>query len=90
MSNQHKLYMSKYLHFNNRPLVIVNRGDGGHALKGGNQEVAKPIITAWLKMEDACILCNVIKNFWRKKVTKTKKRRALWPFETPNGIGTIV
>jgi len=44
MSNQHKLYMSKYLHFNNRPLV--NCGDEGHALKGGNQEVVKPIITA--------------------------------------------
>jgi hypothetical protein len=29
--------------------------------------------TALFKMEDACILCNVIKTFWQKKVTKVKK-----------------
>jgi hypothetical protein len=39
-------------------------------------------------MEDACILCNVIKTL-EKKENQNRKRMALWPFETPNGIGTI-
>jgi hypothetical protein len=41
-------------------------------------------------MEDVCILCNLIEIFLQKKLTKTKKRRAFWPFEIPNGIGTIM
>ncbi len=45
--------------------------------RGGSQEVARPTTTAQLKMEDAY---NIIEFFWRKKVTKPKKGRALWPF----------
>jgi hypothetical protein len=35
--------------------------------RGGNHEVAKPMATAWLKMEDACNLCNVIEFVFQKK-----------------------
>jgi len=41
-------------------------------------------------MEDACILCNAIEIFWKKKITKAKKKEGPLPFETPNGIDTIV
>jgi hypothetical protein len=40
-------------------------------------------------MEDACILCNVIKTLKKKENQNRKRMMALWPFETPNGIGTI-
>jgi hypothetical protein len=36
---------------------------GGVFKRGGSQEIARPTITAQLKMEDAYILCNVIEIF---------------------------
>jgi hypothetical protein len=42
---------------------------------GGSQEVARPITTAWLKMEDSCILCIAIEFFSRKRIIKTKRGR---------------
>jgi len=60
---------------------------GGVSWRGGSREVVKLTVTARLKMEDACIFCDVIETFWQIKMTKTKR----WePFEVPNGIGTIV
>jgi len=59
---------------------------GGVSWRGGSQEVARPITTAQLKMEDAC---NIIEIFWWKN-NQNKKGRALWPFKAPNNIGTLV
>jgi hypothetical protein len=36
--------------------------------RSGNQEVARSTIIAQIKMEDACILYNVIEIFWQRKV----------------------
>ncbi len=44
----------------NRWTVVM----GGVFWRSGSQEVIKPIITTQLKMEDTCILCNVIKKIW--------------------------
>jgi hypothetical protein len=55
----------------------------GCILKGGNWEVARPTAIARLKMEDACILCNVIEFFLTEKSNQNRKRRALYPFEVP-------
>ncbi len=57
-------------------LVVVM---GGVSWKGGSWEVTKPTTTAWLKMEDACILCNVIEIFWQGK----------WPMSKDEGILTL-
>jgi hypothetical protein len=46
---------------------------GGVFWKGGSQEVVRPMAIAQLKMEDVCILCNVIKNFYEKKVIKIER-----------------
>jgi hypothetical protein len=54
---------------------------GGVSWRDGSREVAKPTIIARLKMKDACILCNVIKTFWEKKVTKVEKWRPFVPFK---------
>jgi hypothetical protein len=43
---------------------------GGVFWRDGSQEVARLTAIIWLNMEDFCILCNVIENFCRKKVTK--------------------
>jgi hypothetical protein len=50
-------------------------------MKGGSQEVASPTATTQLKMEDACNLCNVIKTFCQKQVTKPKRGRPFGPFK---------
>jgi len=57
--------------------------------KGGSQEMARLAIMAWFKMEDTCILSNIIEFFWQKKSNQDRKRRA-FPFETPNGIDTTL
>jgi hypothetical protein len=62
--------MLKSLCLNNRLSAMVM---GSAFWKGGSHEVARPIAIIQLKMEDACILCNVIEIFWWKKVTKTKR-----------------
>jgi hypothetical protein len=82
--------MSKSLHVKNQWLVGVgsifscqkliayNRlvmVMGSVSWRGGSWEVAKPTAIAWLKMEHACILCNVIETFWQRKLTKTKRWR---------------
>jgi hypothetical protein len=36
---------------------------GGLSSRGGSQEVDRSMTIAQLKMEDACILCNVIEIF---------------------------
>jgi hypothetical protein len=36
---------------------------GGVSSRGGSQEVAKPMASTQLKMEDDCILCNMIETF---------------------------
>jgi hypothetical protein len=47
---------------------------GGVFWRGGSQEVAKPMATAWLKMEDTCIFGNVIEFFWQIKVMKVERK----------------
>jgi hypothetical protein len=54
---------------------------GGVFWRGGSQEVIKPTASAQLKMEDTCILCNVIETFWRRKVTKVEKWGPFVPFK---------
>jgi hypothetical protein len=54
---------------------------GGVFWRGGSREVTKPKATTRLKIEDACILCNVIKTFWQRKVIKVKRRRPFDPFK---------
>ncbi len=51
--------------------------------------MARHAIMTWFKMEDACILSNIIEIFLTKKKNQDRKRRA-FPFETPNDIDTIV
>jgi hypothetical protein len=41
--------------------------------RGGSQEVTKPMAIIRLKMENVCILCNVIKTFWWRKVPKVER-----------------
>jgi hypothetical protein len=53
----------------------------------GSWEVTKPTSIAQLKMEDACILYNVIKI---KKKDQGKKMKVFCPFHAPNGIDTIM
>jgi hypothetical protein len=54
---------------------------GGVCWRGGSQEIAKPLATARLKMEDVCILYNVIKTFWWRKMTKVKRQGPFVPFK---------
>jgi hypothetical protein len=54
---------------------------GGVSWRGGSQEVIKLTTTTQLKMEDTCILCNVIKTFWHKKMTKVEKWEPFVPFK---------
>ncbi len=63
---------------------------GGVSWRGGSQEVIIPTTIGQLKMDGACILYNVIEIFWPKKNNQDKNMKALWPFQAPNGIGTIV
>jgi hypothetical protein len=63
---------------------------GGAFSRGGSWEVARPTATAQLKMEDVCILCNVIEKKFTEKSNKDKRRSAFCSFEVPHGIGTIV
>jgi hypothetical protein len=43
---------------------------------GGSWKIFKPIAIAWLKVEDACIFCNVIEILlWRK-----------WPRQKEEGL----
>jgi hypothetical protein len=63
----------------------------GHvSWRGGSWEVIKLTPAACPMMEDAYNLCNVIEIFYKRKITKTEKKKAFWSFQTPNGIGTIV
>jgi hypothetical protein len=43
----------------NRLVMVM----GGVSWKGGSQELVKPMTITRLKMEDACILCNLIEFF---------------------------
>jgi hypothetical protein len=54
---------------------------GGVCWRGGSQEVARPSTITWFKMQDACILCNVIEILWWRKVTKTERGRLFSPFK---------
>jgi hypothetical protein len=54
---------------------------GDVSWKGGSQEVARPTTIAWVKMEEACNLYNVIEIFYRKKVTKTERGGPFSPFK---------
>jgi hypothetical protein len=62
---------------------------GGVSWRGGSWELVKPTVTIQLKMEEVCILCNVIEILWQNKVTKIE-RCAFWPFQAPNGIAIIM
>jgi hypothetical protein len=53
----------------NRSIVVM----GVVSLKGGSQEVVRPMATAQFKMEDVYIFCNVIEIFCLRKVTKTRR-----------------
>ncbi len=44
-------------------------------------EVAKPTVTAQFKMEDGCILGNVIEFFWHRTVNKIKRGRPYGPLK---------
>ncbi len=46
---------------------------GGVFWRGGSRKVVRPTTTAWLRMEDVYIFCNVIKKIYWKKVTKIEK-----------------
>jgi hypothetical protein len=83
--------MSKSLHLNNQPLIIgqvYRGGDGCVFWRGGSQEVARPFVMVQLKMQNACIFCNVRKQIIKKN--QDRKRRAFSSFEASNDIGTIV
>jgi hypothetical protein len=54
---------------------------GGVSWRGGSREVVKPTTSAWLKMEDACILCNMIEFFWQKQTIKVEKWKPYVPFK---------
>jgi len=54
---------------------IVEMGDG--SWRGGSWEVAKLTTTVQLKMEDSCIICNVIEIFCWRKVTKIEEEGLL-------------
>jgi hypothetical protein len=54
---------------------------GGAYWRGGSQEVPRPTAIAWFKMEDVCIFCNVLENFLRRKITKTKIGRPSGPLK---------
>jgi hypothetical protein len=56
----------------------------------GNQEVVKPMTIVQFKMENVCSLCKVIFKKLSKKNNLDRKRRALYSFQAPNGIDTIV
>jgi hypothetical protein len=58
-------------------LVVVMKGV---FWRGGSQEVARPITTTWIKMEDGCILCIAVEFFSRKRIIKTKKKEGLITF----------
>jgi len=61
----------------NRSVVVM----GSMFWKGGSQEITKLTTIAWLKMEDAYILCNVIETFWWRKVTKVESWGPFAPFK---------
>ncbi len=63
---------------------------GGVSWRGGRRKMAKPIIIAQFKMEDVCIFCNVIEIVLIIKNNQDRKKEPFWPFEAPNGIGTIM
>jgi hypothetical protein len=66
---------------------------GGMFWNGGSWEVAKPTVNAQLKMEDICILSNVIEIFLTKKSQKNdqgRKMRAFYLLQALNGIGIIM
>ncbi len=74
MSNYNKLDVKNS---SSQQLAICNRSTvamGAMSWRGGSSKVARPIISTRLKMEDVCILCNVIEILWWRKVTKTKKK----------------
>jgi hypothetical protein len=54
---------------------------GGVSWRGGSREVVKFMATTQLKMEDACIFCNVIETFWRRKMTKVERWGPFVPFK---------
>ncbi len=65
-------------------LIACNRLDvvmGGGFWRDGNWEVAKPMAITWLKMENACILYNVIEFFWQRKVIEIERWKPLNPFK---------
>jgi hypothetical protein len=63
---------------------------GDVSRRDGSREVVRLMAITQLKMKDACSLCNMIEIFCQKKSNQDKKKKALWSFPTPNGIGTIV
>jgi hypothetical protein len=63
---------------------------GGVSWKGGSWEVAKPTTNAQLKMEEVCILYDVIETFLMKKSDQGRKMRAFCPLQALNDIGIIM
>jgi hypothetical protein len=62
---------------------------GGVYWRVKSQEIVELTTTTPLKMEDACILCNVIETLMKKN-DQGRKMKAFWRFQAPNGIGTIM
>ncbi len=54
---------------------------GGVSRRDGSRELARPIATAQLKMENACILCNISDIFLRRKVTKIERGQPSSPLK---------
>jgi hypothetical protein len=46
---------------------------GDVSWRGGSQEIVRHMTTAWLKIQGACSLCNMIETFCQRKIIKTKR-----------------
>ncbi len=62
---------------------------GGVSSRGGSREVDRFMVIVQLKMEDVCILRNVIEILKWRKSNQDKKMKASLSFQAPNGIGII-
>jgi len=61
----------------NRSAMVM----GDVSWRGGSREITKPMAITRLRIEDACILCNVIETIWQWKMTKVKIWRPFSPFK---------
>jgi hypothetical protein len=55
-------------------------------VKGGSQEIVKPMAITQLKVEDAYNLCNVIKKNLTKQSDQGRKMRAFCPLQVQKAL----